>query len=75
MVCTDGPQHLTERVRNGDILTLTGFCPYSQTERHPNERIAALLLGLTCRYVLRREPDDNLFRRNCAHWHAAVSHR
>lgn len=53
IVCMDGPGYLTERVRNGVPLSLTGFCPPNQTDPHPNEVIATLIRDMLCR---RRDP-------------------
>jgi hypothetical protein len=49
IVCMDGPGYLTERVRNGAALSLTGFCPPNQTDPHPNEVVATLIRDMLCR--------------------------
>lgn len=41
-VCTDGPGASTERMRNGEVRWMTGFCG----DRHPNELIGARLRDL-----------------------------
>jgi hypothetical protein len=53
VVCTDGPGFLTERVRNGAVVHLTGSCPTSMTENHPNRVIATAIQDMLCRH---REP-------------------
>jgi hypothetical protein len=67
-VCTDGPEALTERVREGRVVTLAGFCPVSESEPNPNEDIAAILLGFACPDAVADEPTDSLLRRQCRSW-------
>lgn len=56
IVCMDGPGYLTERVRNGVVHSLTGFCPPTQHNPHPNEVIATLIRDMLCR---RHDPAAN----------------
>lgn len=49
VLCTDGPGYLTERVRDGRELSLTGFCASGQDEIHPNRKIARRLRDVLCR--------------------------
>jgi hypothetical protein len=49
IVCMDGPGYLTERVRDGTVSSLTGFCPPNQRDPHPNEVIATLIRNMLCR--------------------------
>jgi hypothetical protein len=68
VVCMDGPEQVTERVRDGRVATLSGFCPSTGPERHPNASIAAVMLSLACPYLLADEPGDRLLRNNCRRW-------
>lgn len=56
IVCMDGPGYLTEQVRRGTVLSLTGFCPPNQRDPHPNEVIATLIRNMLCR---RHDPVAN----------------
>lgn len=47
--CTDGPGFLTERVREGRVVTLTGQCPPKMNEPHSNRVIAASIDAMLCR--------------------------
>lgn len=67
-VCMDGPEALTERVRDGRVVTLAGFCPVSESEPHPNEVIAAIMLSFACPYAMAHDPSDRLLRRQCRSW-------
>ena len=67
-VCMDGPENLTERVRNGRVVTLSGFCPPNDHELHPNEHIAAALLSLACPSALGGEDAEARLKRNCIRW-------
>ncbi|MGQ0590392.1 MAG: hypothetical protein ACT4N8_12830 [Sphingosinicella sp.] len=67
-ICLDGPEYRTERVRNGQVVTLEGWCPRHSQETHPNPRIAGLLLPTICPHLLRRYPNDRLQRRDCDRW-------
>lgn len=49
IVCMDGPGYLTERVRHGEVQSLTGFCPPNQQDPHSNEVIATLIRDMLCR--------------------------
>lgn len=73
IICTDGPEYLTERVRRGRVVTLSGSCPLSKDEPHPNDRIAAVLLSLACGPVIHQDPEDLDLRRDCGRWHAETS--
>jgi hypothetical protein len=73
VVCTDGPGQATERVRNGRVVTLTGFCPGFGPERHPNAAIAAAMLSVACPYMIADEPDDLALRRSCRGWRATAA--
>jgi hypothetical protein len=64
VLCTDGPGFLTERVRAGWVVTLTGSCGTG----HPNIHIAAAMLSLACPYIRDEEPDDLRLQRNCRRW-------
>jgi hypothetical protein len=70
IVCMDGPEQVTERVRAGKVVTLSGFCPATEKERHPNEGIAAAMLSLACPYMLHAGPRDRNLRRDCRRWGA-----
>jgi hypothetical protein len=70
VVCTDGPEQVTERVRDGVVVTLSGFCPWFGNERHPNAAIAGVMLSLACPYLLADEPEDFALRRSCRRWRA-----
>lgn len=59
LVCMDGPENLTERVREGRVVTLSGFCPPNEHELHPNEHIAASMLSLACPSALEGGPDGS----------------
>jgi hypothetical protein len=72
VVCTDGPEQVTERVREGRVATLSGFCPSTGPEPHPNASVAAVMLSLACPYVLADEPGDRLLRNNCRRWRAVA---
>lgn len=67
-ICTDGEDYVTERVRSGSVVTLTGSCPYTAKKLHPNGYIGAAMLSLACPYVLAGDPDDLRLRRNCRRW-------
>jgi hypothetical protein len=67
-ICTDGDDSVTERVRRGSVVTLTGSCPYTAKELHPNGYIGAAMLSLACPYLLADDPDDLRLRRNCRRW-------
>lgn len=41
-ICTDGPGASTERVKNGEVRWMTGFCG----DRHPNELIGSRMRDL-----------------------------
>jgi hypothetical protein len=59
IVCTDGPGFLTERVRAGRVVTLSGQCPPEIDELHSNRVIAAAIDAMLCRNLgrgLRRSP-------------------
>lgn len=49
IICTDGPGFLTERVREGRVVTLTGQCPPTRNELHSNRLIAASIDAMLCR--------------------------
>jgi hypothetical protein len=51
IVCTDGPGYLTERVRDGRVTTLVGFCPPVGDEEHSNRRIADVMMAMICRHI------------------------
>jgi len=65
IVCTDGPGFLTERVRAGHIVTLTGQCPPTLNERHPNDTIAASIDALLCRKIGRALRTGPFNQRRC----------
>ena len=44
----DGPGFLTERVREGQVFSMTGFCPYSLNEEHPHRAVEAAVLDMIC---------------------------
>lgn len=73
IVCTDGPEFLTERVRGGEVETLAGFCPIDEHNLHPNEHIAAAMLSLACPYVAGEFPSDNEIQRSCRRWRSLVA--
>jgi hypothetical protein len=50
VVCTDGPGYLTERVRGGQLTTLSGFCPRTEHGRHPNISIVCAIQSLLDRH-------------------------
>ena len=61
MVCTDGPGFLTEQVRDGQVITMTGFCPYRRDEEHPHRAIEAAFLDLICpRFRSEFDPNDGI---------------
>jgi hypothetical protein len=68
MVCTDGPEALTERVRDGKVTTLSGSCPRDEHEAHPNIHIQAAMLSLACPAITRSVPKDRRQRQACARW-------
>ncbi|HEY1605454.1 MAG TPA: hypothetical protein VGF77_07620 [Allosphingosinicella sp.] len=68
LICMDGPEALTERVRDGKVITLSGSCPLNEHELHPNAHIEAAMLSLICAAVMRSAPKDTLLRRNCKRW-------
>lgn len=70
VTCTDGPGQVTERVRNGRVVTLSGFCPPFGLERHPNAAIAAAMLSIACPSMIADEPEDVALRRSCRRWRA-----
>jgi len=43
LLCTDGPGYLTERIRHGQVETLSGFCPPTKDGRHPNISIVCAI--------------------------------
>lgn len=51
VVCTDGPGYLTERVREGEVVTLVGQCSPSDGEDHANRVIARLIRTEICRHL------------------------
>jgi len=46
VVCTDGPGYLTERIRRGQVATLSGFCPRTEEGGHPNVAIVCAMQSL-----------------------------
>ena len=48
VVCTDGPGFLTERVRDGQVTSMTGFCSSRRGEEHPNRAVEAAVLDIIC---------------------------
>jgi hypothetical protein len=68
IVCTDGPEALTERVRSGKVVTLAGSCPPDEYEAHPNRHVEAAMMGLACPSVMRSAPNETQLRRSCKRW-------
>lgn len=65
-ICMDGPGYLTERVRGGEAVSLTGWCPYTEDEEHPNVEIAAAVMRLACRRIGDRLDAESRLARRCA---------
>lgn len=65
IVCMDGPGFVTERVRAGRIVTLTGQCPAAVDEEHPNRTIAAAVDALLCRHLRRTLRSGPFEERRC----------
>ena len=61
IVCTDGPGFLTERVRETQVISLSGSCPYSWDDEHPNRMIESAVLNFICpRFRHEFNPRDGL---------------
>lgn len=74
LVCLDGPEDLTERVRDGTIVTLAGSCPLNEHELHPNTHIKATMMSLICPAAIRSVPKDVQLRRDCRRWQKIAVH-
>lgn len=61
ILCMDGPGFLTETVRNGEVQSLSGSCPYVMDEDHPNRAVEAVVLSIVCpRFSQEFNPRDGL---------------
>ena len=48
VLCTDGPGFLTELLRGGQVVSVTGSCAYSRDEQHPNRAVEDAVLDIVC---------------------------
>jgi hypothetical protein len=65
-ICLDGPGYMTERVRGGEVVSLSGWCPYAENEEHPNSEIAIAVMRIVCRRIGGGLDPERRLARQCA---------
>lgn len=64
-LCADGPGLLTERVREGSVVSLSGFCGGDVDREHANLLIEAAVQDMLCRQRDSASRPQNWGRRHC----------